>query len=230
MKFESDPNIIKLDEKIFWYKNFIPQDEVKQITDLLMSKNAAPTFFYEEMGFRTTDFTPELHPIWEKISELIYPDLVIHPLLNAIYFEVGKEMMAHCDSPGEDMTEELTVPDVWGTCCGLSYGAIVYFGEFSGGEVYYPNQNIEVPVQPGDLVIHGALASHMHGVRKVTEGHRFAYSNFAMKPEKNPGSFYNYKTPEYYEHIKNLTSWAGPLIENPACLVMRQDAPTPISK
>ncbi|MGA1046549.1 MAG: hypothetical protein ACO3UU_00935, partial [Minisyncoccia bacterium] len=156
MKFELNPNIIKLDDKIFWYKNFLSPETVDSITGLLMRQNVRPHFF-EEIQFKTTDFMPELFPVWEKVSDFIYPDLVIHPLLHTIYFGEGKEMLPHCDSPGEDMEEELTVPDVWGTCCYLSYGVITYFGDFTGGEVYYPHQNIEIPVQPGDLVIHGAL-------------------------------------------------------------------------
>lgn len=229
MNFETDPNIIKLDEKIFWYKNFLSEEEVSTITKLLMAQNVRPHFF-EEIQFKTTDYMPELFPIWEKVSKFIYPDLVVHPLLHTIYFGEGKEMLPHCDSPGEGMEEELTVPDVWGTCCYLSYGVIVYFGDFTGGEVYYPNQGVEIAVQPGDLVIHGALKEYEHGVAKVKSGHRFAYSNFALKPEKNPGSFYNYGTKEYEEYSKDLTKWALPLFDNKNSVNLVQKPGKPIDQ
>jgi hypothetical protein len=102
----------------------------------------------------------------------------------------------------------------------LSWGVCVYFGEFSGGEVYYPKQNIEIPVQPGDLVIHGALRSHEHGVRAVRSGVRYVFSNFSLKPEKNPGSFYNYGTKENEERQKNIDLWMQPLKDNKKSVVL----------
>jgi len=211
--FTDNPNIVKLDEKIFLYKNFIPQDKVKQINEILDAQQSMSHYF-EEIQFGVTEAQFDLFPVWEAISELLYPEYVIHPLLSTLHFKEGKEMLPHCDSPGEDHTEDLTVPDIWSTCCLLSWGAIVYFGDFTGGEVYYPNQNVEISVQPGDLVIHGALADCMHGVKKVTSGNRYAFSTFSLAADKNPGTFYNYKTPEYYEAIKDLPSWLTPLKEN----------------
>jgi hypothetical protein len=221
MKFESNPNIIKVADGIFWYKNFLSKEEVEKINEVVMNKKVKPHYF-EEIHFETTEHMEELFPIWEKMSEFIYPDLVMHPLLNMIYYAEDVGMEPHCDSPGEDMNESLTVPDVWGTCCLLTYAAITYFGDFTGGEVYYPNQDITVPVQPGDLIIHGALKEHMHGVQGVKSGHRYAFSNFALAPEKNPGSFYNYGTEEYKEYSKNLSQWHTPLQRNEKSLDMKQ--------
>lgn len=221
MRFELDPNIIKVADGIFWYKNFLSKEVVDEINAITASKQVKPHYF-DEIDFETTEAMPELFPIWEKVSEFISPDLVVHPLLNMIYYATDVEMQPHCDSPGEGMTEKLTVPDVWGTCCILSHGVIVYFGDFTGGELYYPNQNVEIAVQPGDLVIHGALAEHMHGVRKVSSGRRYAYSNFALKPEKNPGSFYNYGTKEYLEVSKELDRWSLPLFANKDSVQLEQ--------
>lgn len=217
--FQDDPNIIKIDEGIFWYKNFVSKDTV----DLINSKASdlgLANHWFEEIEFKITPPLPELVPVWNKISEFLYPEYVIHPIASMIYFRPGTQMLPHCDSPGEGMTEELSVPDVWSTCCVLSWGAIVYFGEFTGGEVYYPNQGVEIPVQPGDLVIHGALKSHEHGVRPVESGERYAFSTFSLKPEKNPGTFYNYGTKENEERQKNMWEWIHPLHENKDSVVM----------
>ena len=112
--------------------------------------------------------------------------------------------------------------DLWGTCCLLSWGVCTYFGEWEGGELYYPNQDVTINVKPGDLVIHGALSDCMHGVKEITSGTRYTFSNFSIQADKNPGSFYNYKTPEYYEAIKDLGNWLGPIKENPNVLKMEQ--------
>ena len=74
---------------------------------------------------------------------------------------------------------------------------------------------IEVAPQPGDLVIHGATPRWKHGVKEVTSGTRFAFSNFALPAQKNPGSFYNYKTEEFYNQTKDgLDTWVNPLFSN----------------
>ncbi len=225
--FQDDPNIIQLEEKIFWYKNFISKDQV----DLVNSKSPVlelSNHWFDEIEFKVTEFIPELVPVWDKVSEFLYPEYVIHPMASMLYFGPGAQMLPHCDSPGEEMTDELTVPDVWATCCVLSWGACVYFGEFTGGEIYYPNQNIEIPVQPGDLVIHGALKSHEHGVRPVKSGVRYTFSNFSLSPEKNPGSFYNYGTKENKERQKDINQWLQPLFKNEKSVVLPE--PTKFEK
>jgi hypothetical protein len=150
----------------------------------------------------------------------LYPEYVIHPLLTMLHFKEGTKMEPHCDSPGEGNHEDLTVPDKWATCCLLEWGVVAYFGDFTGGEVYYPLQGIEIAVQPGDLVILGALDDHLHGVKEVKSGVRYAYSNFSLRADKNPGSFENYKTEKYKQAIKDLDSWQAPIFANPDSLQM----------
>lgn len=113
-------------------------------------------------------------------------------------------MYVHEDSPGEGHEDELTRLDMWSTCTSLDYGVIVYFGDYEGGEVFYPELDAELWPGPGDLVIHGALSKHKHGVKEVTKGIRYAFANFCLPAHKNPGTFYNFNTPEYQEQIKKL--------------------------
>lgn len=211
--FKENPNLIHLDEGIMYYPNFLSKEEVDFINDIAMKSDYGDHWF-EQIEFKVTPAIPELIPVWNKVSEFLAPTHVIHPLISMISFGEGKQMLPHCDSPGEDHSEELTVPDVWSTCCLLDYGVIVYFGDFTGGEVYYPNQNIEINVKPGDLVIHCALNCHSHGVKPVKSGIRFAYSNFSLKAEKNPGTFYNYGTQESEERQKDISAWCTPLVKN----------------
>lgn len=217
--FQDDKNLTKLDDKIFLYKNFISKEYVDVVNEAT-AKLEMGNHWFDEIEFKVTAIMPELVPVWNKVSEFLAPEYVIHPMSSMLYFGEGKQMLPHCDSPGEDMTEELTVPDVWATCCVLSWGACVYFGDFTGGEIYYPNQGIEVPVQPGDLVIHSALSSHEHGVRPVKTGLRYTFSNFSLKPEKNPGSFYNYGTPEHEERQKDINTWLQPLFKNQKSVIL----------
>ena len=230
--FENDINLIKYNEKVMIYKNFFSKEYVENITEIV-SKNylpdAAPEHPLEWYADKTTPAIPELTIAWNKISEFLSPTHVIHPQLALQIIAPGDNgMFVHADSPGEGNHEQLTAPDRWSTCCILDYGVIAYFGNYEGGEVFYPNLNkngevqetndencLEVPVNPGDLIIHGATSTWMHGVREVTKGHRLAFSNFCLKKDRNPGSFYNYGTKECEERQKDLNTFFTPLFANP---------------
>jgi hypothetical protein len=235
--FRKNPNIEQIAPKLFVYRNFIKGDLLDRINSLLENHIESPTVDHNVDWYhsRFTVPVPEMHEVWEQASELIYPELSMHPQLCLLKAKVGDEgMYYHSDAPGKphedcgpicgycDIASKVLIsPDAWNTCCRLHYGLIVYFGEFEGGEVYYPNlnrngefvdnfvpfhNNEELRVKPGngDLIIHGAHGDYCHGVREVTNGVRFAFSNFVIPSHTNPGTFYNYKTSEYKNQIKYI--------------------------
>lgn len=233
--FRKNPNIEQVAPKVFIYKNFITGDLLEKINKILIDNETESPKIDHNIDWyssRATRSVPELHEVWEKASDLIYPELSMHPQLSVLRTKVGDEgMFAHSDAPGsphencgpicgtcEIASQVLIAPDMWNTCCRLHYGLIVYFGDFEGGEIYYPNINKngeyvgnaepfnngeELLVKPGngDLVIHGAHGDYYHGTKPITKGIRFAFSNFVLPSHTNPGTFYNYKTKEYFNQI-----------------------------
>lgn len=243
--FTDNPNITQVHDKIFIFKNFFSKEFIDKINNLMKNpenNDAARNFEHEIEWFgygKETPSMPEMLEIWEKLADLLYPEYVTHPQLSMMINREGEPgMFVHNDSPGRSMCKgddhsqcEILSEDKWMTCCILDYGIIAYFGEFTGGAVYYPHIRpdgsirleeprddddcFEVQPEPGDVVIHAAYHPWEHGVRKVDTGIRFSFANFVLKAEENPGSFYNYKTPEYYEAIKDLEKWTVPLKKNP---------------
>jgi hypothetical protein len=183
---------------------------------------------------KSTGLPLRLIDAWEQISELIGPIWVVHPSA-AIIKTTPKDtgMFVHSDSPGKGACHLLSQTDTSKTCCELDYGVVAYFGDFEGGEIFYPDINTDGTVknawelvnntecfeykpEKGDVVIHSAFDPYSHGTRPVTSGIRYAYSNFSLKAADNPGTFHNYGTPEYYDAIGNktkeeVTSWLAPL-------------------
>ena len=218
--FTDNPNLIQLGEKAFAYKNFVPKDLVEKINSFynayereVFNFDDPPIDWYKN---KTSPTNPDLVEVWNLVSEFLYPDHVIQPGLSVQIMEPGDgEMFVHADSPGEGNHHMLTSKDRWSTCCSLSWGAVAYFGEFEGGEIFYPRFDIEYAVQPGDLVLHSAVSPWEHGVKEVRSGKRYAYSMFGLETDKNPGSFYNYGTEECKESQKDLGKWNTPLFENP---------------
>ncbi len=218
--FSDNPGFTKLADKVFVYKNFVSEEKVNQINNIANQFSKEKTTITEDYAKidwykdKTTPLIPELIDVWNSASELISPEYIIHPNLSLQVIRPGDGgMFLHQDSPGEGMEEELTQIDRWNTCCIIHYGLVVYFGEFTGGETYYPRLDMEYSVQPGDLVIHGAHMDCEHGVREVTSGVRYAYSNFMLPIEKNPGTFPSYGTKEDLERKEKglIKVWNMPI-------------------
>jgi hypothetical protein len=218
--FINDPNLETIIDGVYIYRNFIPAKLVAKINGIANDRvNIGLDEFNSLIPWyrdKSTSEIPQLYEVWELMSKFLLPTHVIHPMLHLNIMRPGDgEMFVHEDSPGEGNEHTLTNVDRWSTCCLLDYGVITYFGEFTGGETFYPELGVEVAPQPGDMIIHGAHSKHKHGVREVTSGIRYAFSNFSLKPEKNPGTFSNYGTKEHEEQLsKGLDKWMTPYIHN----------------
>lgn len=242
--FYNNPKCEKISDRIFIFKNIIPKNMIDSVNkDLLLYERSK-----EENNWSTNDWYKDkivdigltsTFPIWKFMSELIYPELVIHPMINVLISEPSDDgMFVHADSPGPDGQDEIYEIDQWSACCSLQYGMVAYFGEFTGGELFYPNINPDgtikngsdlskerlsepcLVIQPevGDIILHGACKPYDHGTKKTRSGKRFVFSNFALNASDNPGTFYNYKTDEWYEQIgkydyptnQQLQEWNSP--------------------
>jgi hypothetical protein len=228
---------------VFLFKGFYTDEECKIIEDALKDYKYDQKYEETLISWYADKLSPPilgLHKLWEKASEMLYPEYVIHPQNNVLVIseQMKQGMFIHSDSPGKGECHRLSQVDVWKTCCELDYGLVAYFGDFEGGEIFYTNiksdgtkrdpsvdsEILSIKPERGDLVVHGAFDPHAHGVKEVTKGVRYAFSNFVLKAEDNPGTFYNYKTPEYYAQIAEASKgtfqefqdiWMQPLKENP---------------
>lgn len=233
--FYDNPNVEKIGHKVYIYRNFVSPENMEKINSVIKTRNVDDLrtdssshtidWYYDKF----TEPITELYEVWKDLNDLLLPEYCVHPCLTLISTKEGDEMYAHADSPGEDMEEELIASDVWNTCCVIHYGAIVYFGEFEGGEVYYPNLDSEgnfvggakpladgnefrVKPNAGDLIIHGAHTDTYHGVKTITSGVRYAFSNFVLPVEKNPGTFPVCGTKENEERWnKGWNEWLKPI-------------------
>jgi hypothetical protein len=249
MMFYEQDNCIRLsrwvddygtESGIFLFKNMIPEELLVSV-ETKLDKQVSGDFEYSDglMSWYVDKVSLPVdgtHKIWEIISELIGPTWVIHPQNNVLILKPGQNgMFTHSDSPGKYQCHLLSQVDFWSTCCLLDYGVVAYLGNWEGGEVFYPNINkdgsikedgqqsedcFEYKPERGDILIHSAFHPYEHGVRDVKSGLRYAFSNFSLKAEDNPGTFHNYGTKEYIEQIKdksfyNVMAWTNKIKENP---------------
>ncbi len=237
--FYDREDCIKLADGIYLFKKYVPDEMCKRYVDQL-EKFEIKDFIEEDtnVGWYADKMSPDLDGIidlWEHISELIYPEYVINPQTKVIANRPGMTgMFIHTDSPGKGKHDELIQVDAWSTCALIDYGLVAYMGEWEGGEVIYPQfgmdgklksnskqyiEDLKYKPEQGDVLIHGSEDPYFHGTEPVKSGVRYAYSCFATRASEAPGSFYNYKTPEYLKQIgdkspERIKEWLTPLFQN----------------
>jgi predicted 2-oxoglutarate/Fe(II)-dependent dioxygenase YbiX len=81
-------------------------------------------------------------------------------------FGVGEKQQVHID-----FTKRDDKPD---------FSSIVYWvNDFDGGEIYFPEEEIEIKPKAGSLIYWANPT--FHGVKKITKGNRYATSFFWIK-------------------------------------------------
>ena len=194
--FKDNPNFIKLDEEIYVWENFLSPEEHETFFNLALSiseeewmQHVNPNEFWTG---KASQNKKEVYEISNRINKILDPEYMIPPSGVLSRTPVGQGMYVHKDRGEEDYTQML---NDFGTCTCIDYGVLVYIGDWEGGELYYPNRNIEFKPKPGSLIVHSALEEYSHGVKPVISGKRFFYGNFVSPSEEeyfNP--FTNSKT------------------------------------
>jgi len=110
--------------------------------------------------------------IKDKIVQNLKPTGPIYPeLLQIVRSPVADTNPPHSDSTGNDGEDNGTGFRV--------FSSILYLNrEFSGGELYFPNQKTTITPEPNLLVIFPATFEYMHGVQAITDGMRYTVTSF----------------------------------------------------
>ena len=149
--FKGHSGAIRIADEIFLYKSFISKEEAKDLHNTCLNyPNNAPAEEAEGILLKIQDLVKDTHTVTKTLSFMrMFP---------------GDEMDAHTDAYLEE----------------TEYGVLLYLNDcFNGGEIYYPDFNLEYKPEAGDLIIHHATIKH--GVRKVIEGVRYSYPTFLIK-------------------------------------------------
>jgi hypothetical protein len=196
-KFESIGN------EIYVYKNFLSEDEVAYFYNIASSMpedkwhNMNPSINW---GYASEHFQ-ELESIRNKMSDVlaVEKETKINNLFNSVFLgetinfikmvkdgEWGTHSDDHDYKDIISKSENYIEGQPYEAGRSPLFGSIVYFNNFEGGEVYYPNQKIEYHPNAGDLVIHSAKEHCFHGVKKLKSDVRYSYSNYLFKYIKIP--------------------------------------------
>jgi len=99
-----------------------------------------------------------------KVKLLIRPPVIIR------WFP-GIEQKPHADKQLNDGS-----PNPFPT---YDLNSLLYYNDqFDGGELYYPQHDIEIKPEPGLAVAHPGDTYYLHGVKMVTNGERYTTPSF----------------------------------------------------
>jgi hypothetical protein len=189
-----DKGFEKIGEEIYVYKNFLSQEEILKYKSLIDShvennlweQGVVGSFFENKI----TKEIPEFQEIRLKAISLFEPDYKFGPSLSATCLRNGDEWGVHFDAHDfikiREKSATLKDGDPYIMVDDSKYGTVIYFNEFEGGDLYYPEQNISYHPKPGEMVLHSSEEFCKHGVSKVISGPRYGFSGHLSQLIKFP--------------------------------------------
>lgn len=122
--------------------------------------------------------SPELFAVMQKYVDGIQEKIEFkfgRKLENALpgirRWDAGEEQELHGDGENRDGTPNQTYI--------VDYGSIMYINDnYIGGEIYFPQHNIEITPRAGMLIFFPSGQYYLHGVRKILEGVRYTSPHF----------------------------------------------------
>jgi len=92
-------------------------------------------------------------------------------------WDVGEEQGLHADGENRDGSPNGTYI--------VDYGSVMYLNQnFIGGEIYFPQYELEITPEAGMLIYFPSSRYYLHGVRKILQGIRYTSAHFWV-PEKH---------------------------------------------
>jgi hypothetical protein len=174
----------QIHENIWVIHNFITIEERNFYINLAESANEEE-WWKREKGWWNGKFLPV-----PKESDI--PEGIVKRLKAIIsdedYWVWGSPRSVHRIKPGEKMFLHADNPnEKSGLNNWVDLSFVLYHNEFNGGEIIYPELNVEYHPLPGDLLMHPGSQNYLHGTKEVLPGPTrynstmWAYDNRAKK-------------------------------------------------
>lgn len=173
-------------EKIVEIKSFLDKQYCLDVIKFLDGNdddgdNWNPICFPSVLGVNVGEPKPtdkisveDMGKIRDKMHKAV-EDVIGRPVKNMTMsghkYPTGSWAAPHSDSSELDGT-----PNAWQM---NKYACILYLNdEYTGGEIYFPQHNIDIAPGPGSLVVFEGSHEFLHGVREITSGDRFTILAF----------------------------------------------------
>lgn len=134
--------------------------------------------FIHQINVSNQDIKTVLDEIRIKIENLIYSrtnNKVFTETLQLVRWRKGDKL----DPPHADCEHLDGSPHPYPN---RHYSVLIYLNkDYDGGQIFFPNQNLEPTITPGTLVQFEGTKEYLHGVKEVTSGERYTIVLFLTK-------------------------------------------------
>ena len=178
--------------KICLVRDVFPEAHCKLLIDVIEEKRAAGVEFKfpETMADSGKDFWRDKNTYINDLENfdlnILYEmedrkakafDKYLSVVGDTDKYNLGPFAAAHTWVEGDDMYAHV---DQYDGDSSIRYGLVMYLNDdMDGGEIYYPDYDIEIKPEPGLLVIHPG--DIVHSVNRINKGVRYNMTGFAMK-------------------------------------------------
>lgn len=165
-----------LDEKIFIKRKVLSDNYIlsllKTLTDLSESD------WFQHGNYEIGDMPEDCYTIDKisiPISMLNELNNIVSELLAPEYWGVKNFFMSRLKQGQKLPLQKINIVSEDGKKqFNVDYVATIPVGNWKGGEYFFPNKNISLTLNPGDLLIFGADEDYAIDIKEITEGIRYA--------------------------------------------------------
>lgn len=194
----------EIGKNIFVYKNFMSDEEceliMKDILSLPEDSWEAPFLATAKDYFASDKQIQSIRAVKKRINALMDEGYYATPGGRASKLLKGASRRPHADiyqfQDVVEASEKYVEGEDFDLADLITHGTIIYFNDFDGGEVFYPEQNnLEYKPAKGDLVVHSAEEKCKHGVKEILSDVRYFSVGHFFKFVKVPKGHNFRKTP-----------------------------------
>lgn len=170
-----------VEDHVWEYENFLTEQELKILLDVATNT--------PDERWATSESNPNPEHYDGKALSLTDNDIA-RPVIDALneriqalfidttqYIQTGFIIRGSSElAPKEMHRDDVDLSSPTGRC-DCTYGIVMYLNDdFTGGELVYPELDLEYSPKRGSLVIH--RAGELHGVKKIHDGMRYSMTAF----------------------------------------------------
>ncbi len=182
---EKMSNLVEIYPGIWLYKNFLDETTANEYLKVIdkMTDNE-----WDSTHFNYVEEDQEIRFWHSRVSQILWPFENIHSVLSNFFapehwitgaFRFFCRMTPSDAAPSViECLNKNVINDHFNFFAKWKIG--LYFGDFTGGSVLFPDFNISIDVEPRDMLVWSH--NYNHSVSKVTDGIRYSYSDFLIKP------------------------------------------------
>jgi hypothetical protein len=178
------PNMEEIGDEVYVYKGFLSQEELGfYLNRILNQKDWIDGAQFNKETIETFGDSIFINILKKIQDEIALEGMFVDVTPSVTKYKHGKGMEEHsddCPYCWKIIEPERILRSNEEKRC-VVYGIVLYFSEFTGGEIYYPEQDVVFKPEPGDLIMHSTNKYCKHGVKPVTGGVRYSFAPYFVK-------------------------------------------------